>query len=454
MINGDVLIGNKTPKELFNVIVTKQVRKNKEVTIVPRISEANKVILWEFFRDSISNDKKLPTVENICRNAVKFAEFNHKTFSEVTDEDVKDFVYYVNNRKLADTTKFQSRMNIKTFFTGIKNENAVSWITFKGAKPQAKEKKYDDLLEIHEIDAMINACKDVRDRAIIAVLYDSAARVGELHNCNISDVSITDKGTFIILDGKTGRREIMLFSSRPYIKEYIDSSHCKGRAKDTPLFVSFGYLKQRLEEHAVQNLLNKVAAEVGITKNVHPHLFRHTRITHLASSPLMNETLLRKFAGWKLKSTLPATYIHLAANSLDNALREFNGEKIEKKQVEFKLLSWTCSNHYCKETNGAANNYCFKCGYPKDVTIVRDDGELLKKQVNKILAQMIIDEHPKAAELFGWVDGNRQRNADVEADEYSTIHSGKMTFDESMTKEEKQELKKEMKDNPDYEEEE
>ncbi|MCD6492598.1 MAG: tyrosine-type recombinase/integrase [Archaeoglobaceae archaeon] len=76
----------------------------------------------------------------------------------------------------------------------------VDWFTIG----EIKTRKFpDELLTEDDIKKMIGACKNPRDRALIAVLWESGFRVGELGNMRVRDVELTDEGTWIKLFGKT-----------------------------------------------------------------------------------------------------------------------------------------------------------------------------------------------------------------------------------------------------------
>jgi len=65
--------------------------------------------------------------------------------------------------------------------------------------------------------------------------------------------------------------------------------------------------------------LRKLAENAGIKKDVHPHLLRHSRATHLTQKGL-NEPHLRKFFGWTRNSDTPSIYVHLSGRDTDKAI--------------------------------------------------------------------------------------------------------------------------------------
>ena len=77
------------------------------------------------------------------------------------------------------------------------------------------------MLTEDDIKQLIAACLNSRDRALIALLYDSGMRVGELLGLRIKDLQIGKDISFVNVDGKTGVRRIPIGFSLLYLTNYI-----------------------------------------------------------------------------------------------------------------------------------------------------------------------------------------------------------------------------------------
>ena len=143
---------------------------------------------------------------------------------------------------------------------------------------------------------MIKACHNVRDKAIISVLYESGTRVGEFLGMKIKNVQFDKYGAVIVVHGKTGWRRIRLFSSVPHFSNWIEHHPLKDDP-EAPLWIRLGSKNhcKPLSYEALRMLLRKIAKRAGIKKNVNPHNFRHSRATDLAN--WMTEAQMDKFLG-------------------------------------------------------------------------------------------------------------------------------------------------------------
>lgn len=263
---------------------------------------------------------------------------------------------------------------LKTFYKWLRRfeygfPDEVRWIktTLKGGK---RSKLPDELLTEEDILQMLDAAYHPRDKAFVHVLYESGCRVGEVLSLKIKNIQFDKFGAQIIVSGKTGMRRVRLVSSVPSLAAWLSSHPFRddpSAALWTSLstntnFAPLGY------GGAVQ-LVREIARRAGIKKRIHPHLFRHSRLTELAKAGI-GESILKEFAGWTQGSEQPAIYIHLSGKNVDTALLRFNGIQSEETRGESKLRPKSCSR--CRTTNPANSRFCSSCGGPLDVVTALD----------------------------------------------------------------------------------
>jgi site-specific recombinase XerD len=119
-----------------------------------------------------------------------------------------------------------------------------------------------------------------RDLAILALLYDSGARVSELVNLRVRDVRFDEFPT-VTLNGKGQKiRHIPLMSkTAEFLRKYISENHLdRPERQDNPLFVN--RQKQKLTRAGVAYILKKYSDK----RDISPHILRHTKAMHLLQS--------------------------------------------------------------------------------------------------------------------------------------------------------------------------
>ena len=138
----------------------------------------------------------------------------------------------------------------------------------------------------------------------------------------------------------------------------------------------------------VYGKLKSIAKRAGIKKNVHPHIFRHTKLTEMAK--VLTDAELRIFAGWTKSSNMAAVYTHLNSNDVNNKILEKRGLINQEVQQEEKLLEpIKCTN--CNNLNPVGNTICEFCNQILDPKTafsfnnnVLEENKKLQKRINMI----------------------------------------------------------------------
>ncbi len=221
-------------------------------------------------------------------------------------------------------------------------------------KPAKNNKKPEDLITPDEVQRMIDHCTNDRDRALISLLYDSGCRISELLTMKKPDVRFDDHGIMLSVIGKTGYRQVYVLSkSVPLLKKWLQSH--PGKNKDDYVFCQIGDPKESMSYAFVRKLLKTSAAKGGITKRIHPHLFRHTRASILATQ--ITEAPLESQMGWIHGSRQAQTYVHLSGEQQKNAILKAYGLIKEDRTLDTHLKKCPgCGNEIPMESE-----YCPFC---------------------------------------------------------------------------------------------
>jgi len=237
-------------------------------------------------------------------------------------------------------------------------------------------KTAQQMLSEDEIRAMIEACQNSRDRAIIATLYEGF-RVEEIGRLTWAQVKFDDYGTIINVDEKTGRpRYVRLLAATQYLIQWKNDFPFDA-TPDALVFLSNQRLP--LQYAAVAMQLKKIALRAGIRKKVTPHLFRHSRITAMLQKGY-NESIIKKTMWGNLNTTMFETYVHLTDNDIDNEILEKQGITKRDTHRSVAMDIHECNN--CHTINAPTNHFCVTCGKPLTEDI-RMSMERLKQDIEK-----------------------------------------------------------------------
>lgn len=286
-----------------------------------------------------------------------------KSLEKCSEKDLKKML---SGLGCTEKTKSLYQVYVKNFFKWRGESEKIAWIKVKKIKTHIRE---DDLLKSDEIKSMLEACTNPRESALISILSESAGRISEIMSLNINDLSNTDYGFKMrIRDGKTGARDIALISSVPYITQWLNI-HPLRKDNTSPLFVNQGSREhfERMTARQFRKILKTIAKDAGITRRIHPHLFRHSTLTNMASDG-MQESVLRRLAGWAGSSDMPEVYIHVGNKDVEQAQLAHHGKATAQRHLSQSPLTKECPN--CHKDMPIEAQYCENCSKHQELTPV------------------------------------------------------------------------------------
>lgn len=210
--------------------------------------------------------------------------------------------------------------------------------------PKAEEVKF---LTVRAVQLVVDtASANVRDLAIVALLYDSGARVSEVCGMAVGDLSLSRPHTAKVL-GKGRKARIIPLSSQvgELLVHYITSARPNAVPTD-PLFVNRS--GNRLGRAGVAYVLQKSVTAAHDThpdevpSSSHPHIMRHSKAMHLLDAGV-NLIYIRDFLGHESVTT---TEIYARASTeakrraIEAAEQNIVPQSPYGKEQRADLLSW------------------------------------------------------------------------------------------------------------------
>jgi len=351
-------------------------------------------------KENISEIRRI----NYIQRLRKIASWIPDSFLEPAEESMNEVLKQLYDNDYTDWTRNTFVVMLKKFYRW-KLKELPAFI--KDMKVRIKEngKEVDDLLTSQEVTALIENSKNARDKALLSVLYDSGCRIGELINMRIKDLGFDEFGALLRVTGKTGFRQVRIVgNSIAYLRAWLDN-HPLRNDVNAFLFcnLSENILGRSLTYADVYSIIRHTAKRAGIKKRIHPHLFRHTRATILASK--VTEAPLEAQMGWVHGSRQTRTYVHLSLRDQDNAILKAYGIKVPENETIQEDKPKECPR--CHTLNPSDAQYCRNCWMPFDVKIALDMEEKEKKTIEALkqsdvvdpLVKKLIDEAPETAKL-------------------------------------------------------
>jgi len=329
----------------------------------------DKQLVERFARDCKADGTGFARLVKLVRNLAVLGEMLGKPFQDATVEDMKRIVHHFEVSEYSVWTKHDVKVILKQFYRWLDGEDypkIVKWICTTIPHKEKPLTNESELLSEDEVNKIIAIVDHPRNKAIIAILAESGARVGEIGNLTIGQVCIDASGTVLTVSGKTGRRRLRIISATPYLLRWLDI-HPEKQNGNAPLWINIGtkdYHKQMTYE-GVRKILIEAFKKAGIKKRCHPYIFRHSRASQLARH--LTEFQMNAYFGWIQGSRMPAMYVHISGKDLDEDILRINGLKPGEKPIAYKSQVRTCPR--CQEINSHNALYCCKCAEIVDPTL-------------------------------------------------------------------------------------
>ena len=242
------------------------------------------------------------TLEGYYRILSMFFSVVHKPVDQVTANDVRLYLHnYKLNRKVKDHSLDHIRICLNGFFEWCADEEIIRRNPIR-KKCKIKYAEPERLpLSALELEKVRDACKDLREKAMVDFLYSTAARVSEFCALNKDDINWQEH-TVRIRHGKGDKARTTFLnpeaeiSLRAYLASRSDGSEA--------LFVAHRAPHNRLGVKSVQDEIRRIVSRVKLSVHVTPHIFRHTAAS-LALQRCMPIEQVQKFLGHaKIQTTL------------------------------------------------------------------------------------------------------------------------------------------------------
>lgn len=194
---------------------------------------------------------------------------------KVTTDEVRAYlVAYQQVNNCSKVTVDNIRRNISSFFSWLEEEDYILKSPMRRIHKIKTKTVVKEVISDETIELMRDHCTEIRDIAMIDMLYSTGIRVGELVNLNISDVNLLQRECIVYGKGDKERRVYFDAKTKIHLQKYLDS-----RTDNNPaLFVTLDSPHARLQISGVEIRLRNLGKQLGLTR-IHPHKFRRTMAT-------------------------------------------------------------------------------------------------------------------------------------------------------------------------------
>ena len=231
----------------------------------------------------------------------------------------------------------------------------------RAIKPPAKNtvtKKASDLLTPDEIQIIIQTCKRSEDRALIMLLYEGGFRIGEVAQMVWGDLTFNNGGVATSVKFKTKFvRHVRAYMCTQYLQTW-KADYPGTPEGSAPVFVNDN--GEPFIHATITKRIRRIVQRANLKKHVTPHLFRHSRITHMINDGV-NESVIKMMMWGTVNTTMFETYAHLSGKDIDAEISRVYGiVNPDEKKKEPQVAPRQCP--HCQHINPPSTTWCYGCG--------------------------------------------------------------------------------------------
>jgi integrase/recombinase XerD len=214
-------------------------------------------------------------------------EEKYSDLNTITAKLISKYFEIMRDLGLSSSTSARYLSSVKGFFKYLNSQDYIEKDPAEILSARITERKLPTVLSFAEIDKLLQTPNveeklGLRDKAILELFYSCGLRVSELINLKISDLYFNDEVIRVL--GKGSKQRIVPIGSSAvyWVTEYLQKvrfSLEKKMKSENIIFLNVRGTK--LSRMGIWKIVNKYAQEAEISREFHPHTFRHSFATHL-----------------------------------------------------------------------------------------------------------------------------------------------------------------------------
>ncbi len=388
----------------------RKVKESKE------LSQNNKDVIFDFVERCHADGIGTKRIVKLIGMIFRIVGWLNVDFRDADKKDIIRVLADIEKSGFKPWTIWSYKRVLKKLYKFLERPDITENIQVKIKKQERINP--NDVLTQDDISKLLSVTRHPRDRAFIALISETGARLEEMQRMRINNIQMS-KQVIISVPGVKDSpkiREVPIIDSVPYLRVWLDQ-HPKVEDPDNWLWVSLcsRTYGTQLSAAQIHKILSDAKQKAGIRKPCFPHAFRHARATLLANH--FTESQLCWWFGWRPGSKMATTYVHLSRNHVEDALYRMRGICIKCKSEPVLPGSDYCK--VCiKDTNGKADNrlapkkcprcwaenesiatHCMRCGLsfdPQERLQFEKEKAMFEKVVRKDrIKEQIIEELKK-----------------------------------------------------------
>lgn len=260
---------------------------------------------YELFVKRLENERKSSkTIVNYSHHLAKLSLYFGRIPEEINGDEYAGYYNHLLKDDIKESAMKHAVFSVRKYFAVFGLECPL------GANPPIpKSSTLPTVLSVREIAELLRNTREIREKAVLGLLYDGGPRKGEVLNLELCDLDF-DRGCVHIRQGKGRKDRYVPFSvnMRKVMAAYLSAYHPQRYVFEKAPGVQMGYAWPT-------KVLARAVERTSIIKHVHCHTLRHCFATHLLEHGIDIRNIQKWLGHTNLGTT--ARYLNVATAPYD-----------------------------------------------------------------------------------------------------------------------------------------
>lgn len=281
-------------------------------------------LLAKFIRqleeNGASKNTRLSYQRDLKKLVAFFASRGISDVNKVSAKDMEEYISFMNGQGYSAASISRSVASLKAFWHFLMEQGLVKEDLTGAVKAPKVEQHEPSVLSFNDVTKLLDqpsgdSDKEIRDKAMLELLYATGIRVSELISLKLEDVDISG-ATIRCVDAHKSRVIPFGGKAKKALKKYLEEVR-EGMLKDadsTFLFVNCS--GESMSRQGFWKLIKFYAKKAGIEEDITPHTLRHSFAAHLVENGADLKSVQEMLGHSDISTT--QVYAHLNDNHLKN----------------------------------------------------------------------------------------------------------------------------------------
>lgn len=282
-------------KQRIVIVLDKYEVQKRTTDVIVADPNDNANVIRRFMVAKAVAGRSEKTIEQYVRALKKFIRITGKQLLDVTPDD---FRLYIAHRMIDDGTHGITLVNERNYICAFYDWAVSSELLIRNPVrmtdpirvPRIPKKAFTEI----ECEKIRNACKTLKEKAVIEVLFSTAARVSELVSIKTCEID----GNRVMICGKGNKYAQVYLNSKAI---YAIETYISNRKDNNPYL--FPGKTGKSTTRAIEKMLKSIGERAGV-ESVHPHRFRRTAATMALRHGMSLEMVSKMLRHERLETTM------------------------------------------------------------------------------------------------------------------------------------------------------